>query len=66
MDSDIPKPCFYVSPGVAIKDKDVKILKEGMKNLELIDLGEGLHFIQEDYLHEIGAGIADWYQRVVK
>ena len=35
-----------------------------MKNLEMIDLGEGLHFIQEDYPHEIGAGVAEWYQRI--
>ena len=64
MDSDIPKLCFYVTPGVAIKEKDIKIIKDGMKNLEMIDLGEGLHFIQEDYPHEIGAGVAEWYQRI--
>jgi len=62
--TDIPKLCFYVSPGVAIKEKDVKIIKESMKNLKMIDLGEGLHFIQEDYPHEIGAGIAEWYEKI--
>lgn len=61
MASEIPKLAFYVSPGVAIKEKDVKIIKEGMKNLKMIDLGEGLHFIQEDYPHEIGAEISAWY-----
>lgn len=64
MDSDIPKLFFYVSPGVAIKEKDVKIIRERMKNLETIDLGEGLHFIQEDYPHEIGEGISEWYQKI--
>jgi haloalkane dehalogenase len=66
MTSEIPKLGFYVTPGVAIKEKDVKILKENMKNLKMIDLGEGLHFIQEDYPHEIGAGIADWYTGIGK
>jgi len=61
MASEIPKLGFYVSPGVAIKEKDVKIIKEGMKNLKFIDLGEGLHFIQEDYPHEIGSEISAWY-----
>jgi haloalkane dehalogenase len=63
-ETDIPKLCFYVSPGVAIKEKDVKIIKETMKNLKMIDLGEGLHFIQEDYPHEIGEGISQWYQSI--
>jgi haloalkane dehalogenase len=60
MASEIPKLCFYVSPGVAVKEKDVKIIREGMKNLKMIDLGEGLHFIQEDYPHEIGEEIVKW------
>jgi haloalkane dehalogenase len=64
MNSEIPKLFFYVSPGVGIKEKDVKIIKEGMKNLKSIDLGEGLHFIQEDYPHEIGEGISNWYEEI--
>jgi haloalkane dehalogenase len=62
--TDIPKLCFYVSPGVAIKEKDVKIIRESMKNLKMIDLGEGLHFIQEDYPHQIGENLAEWYAQV--
>ena len=64
--SDIPKLCFYVSPGVAIKEKDVRIIKESMKNIKMIDLGEGLHFIQEDYPHEIGEEISKWYTAISK
>jgi len=64
MGSTLPKLFFYVSPGVAIKEKDVKIIKEGMKNLKSINLGEGLHFIQEDYPHEIGAEISKWYGQI--
>jgi len=63
-ETNIPKLFFYVSPGVAIKEKDVKIIKEGMKNLKSIDLGEGLHFIQEDYPHEISEGISDWHEEI--
>jgi haloalkane dehalogenase len=66
MDSEFPKLFFYVSPGVAIKEKDVKIIKDGMKNLTTINLGEGLHFIQEDYPHEIGKEIAKWYLKISK
>jgi haloalkane dehalogenase len=35
-----------------------------MKNTKMVHLGKGLHYIQEDYPHEIGAGIAEWYQRI--
>ena len=64
-ESEIPKLCFYVTPGVAVKEKDIKVIKETFKNTEMIDLGEGLHFIQEDYPHEIGEHILDWYQSSV-
>ena len=63
-EADIPKLGFYVTPGVAIKEKDVKIIKETFKRTELIYLGEGLHFVQEDYPHEIGQGISEWYARI--
>lgn len=63
-ESEIPKLCFYVTPGVAIKEKDVKVIRETFKNTEMIHLGEGLHFIQEDYPHEIGEGLSEWYGRV--
>ena len=61
---DIPKLCFYVTPGVAIKEKDVKKIRKNMKNVEMIELGHGLHFIQEDYPHEIGENLALWYNSV--
>jgi haloalkane dehalogenase len=64
MDSEIPKLFFHVSPGVGIKEKDVKIIKGKMKNLKSVDLGEGLHFIQEDYPHEIGSTISKWYHEI--
>ena len=59
-ETEVPKLLFHVSPGYGIKEKDVKIIKSGMKNLKSIDLGEGIHFIQEDYPHEIGTEIAKW------
>lgn len=62
--SSIPKLCFYVTPGVAIKEKDMKVIKETFQNTEIVHLGEGLHFIQEDYPHEIGQGISDWYAKI--
>lgn len=60
-ETEIPKLCLYVKPGIGIKDSDMKIIRKAFKNTEYINLGKGLHFIQEDYPHEIGSGIANWY-----
>ena len=64
--SEIPKLCFYVTPGVAIKEKDLERIKKTFKNTKLVDLGKGLHFIQEDYPHEIGEEISNWYKLINK
>ena len=62
-ETEIPKLLFHVSPGYGIKEKDAKIIKSGMKNLKSINLGKGIHFIQEDYPHEIGTELAHWISK---
>lgn len=61
-ETDIPMLCS----GVAMLNKDVIWVKENISNVEIIDLGEGLHFIQEDYPHEIGEEINKWYRGISK
>lgn len=63
-ETTLPKLFFYVSPGVANKKETVAWAKENLPNLKALYLGEGLHFIQEDFPHEIGKQIASWYQEV--
>ena len=62
--SDIPKLCFYASPGIIMKQKDIEVIKNTFKNTEIVYLGPGLHFIQEDYPHEIGNAISKWYDKI--
>jgi len=62
--SDIPKLCFYASPGIIMKQKDIEVIKNTFKNTEIVYLGPGLHFIQEDYPHEIGNAISKWYNKI--
>lgn len=59
--TDLPKILFYAEPGGLITAKDVVWCKEHMKNLETIDIGDGLHFVQEDNPHGIGEALAQWY-----
>lgn len=60
--SDVPKLCFYAQPGAIIKKADVEYIKNNFPNTKMVDIGEGLHFIQEDNPHLIGQEIAIWYQ----
>ena len=65
-ENDLPKLCLYVTPGVGFQAPELEIVKNEFKNTEIEYLGEGLHFIQEDYPHEIGARISKWYQQIHK
>lgn len=63
-ETPIPKLFFHAEPGVLIRQKDVVWIKQSFPNLTSVDLGKGLHFLQEDYPHEIGRALADWYQNL--
>lgn len=60
LSSDIPKLMFHVAPGALIPPDAADWLKSRLRNLETVFLGEGAHFIQEDYPTEIGMSLADW------
>ena len=65
-ETEIPKILFYATPGVLLPSSMVEWSEANLKNLETIYVGEGIHFIQEDHPHEIGRGLADWYQEISK
>ena len=60
--SDLPKLLFYVSPGMFLPPSLAAWCQQHLKNLTTVDLGAGIHFVQEDYPHEIGASLAKWYK----
>jgi len=62
--TDIPKLGFYVDPGMLISVEEAKWIESNFPNTEMVYLGEGSHFVQEDYPHEIGTKISDWYQTI--
>ena len=63
-ETEIPKLCFYVTPGIGFQAPDLEIVQNEFKNTTIIKLGEGSHFLQEDYPHEIGEGISKWYENI--
>ncbi len=62
--SDVPKLCLYAHPGAIITDKGVEYVKNNFSNTKMVDIGEGIHFLQEDSPHIIGKEIAEWYQEI--
>ena len=38
----------------------VEVCKANFSNLETVDIGPGLHYLQEDNPHLIGEQIAEW------
>ena len=55
---------FHAKPGTLMRPPVVDWCRENLPNLEAVDLGRGIHFVQEDAPHEIGLALAEWYARL--
>ena len=60
--SELPKMLFFASPGAILNTSGVDWCRQNLKNLETVDIGAGLHYIQEDNPHMIGEELAKWFQ----
>jgi haloalkane dehalogenase len=58
--STYPKLLLYANPGGLVTAREVEWCKTHLKNLTTVDLGPGIHFVQEDHPHEIGKAVAEW------
>jgi len=63
-ETEVPKILFHATPGAIITEPVVEWSKTNLKNLETVDIGPGIHFIQEDNPHKIGESLSDWYQEI--
>lgn len=59
--SEVPKLLFYATPGALITVPMVEWCRKNLKNLKTVDIGPGLHFVQEDNPHFIGSELAQWF-----
>ncbi|MEE9253101.1 MAG: haloalkane dehalogenase [Thermodesulfobacteriota bacterium] len=59
--TEIPKLLFYATPGALMPPPMVEWCRGNMKNLQMVDVGSGIHYLQEDHPHLIGSKIAQWY-----
>ena len=62
--SEVPKLLFAATPGGIIEAKTVEWCKQNLKNLKVVNIGNGIHYLQEDNPHLIGEELAKWYKEL--
>ncbi len=60
--SDLPKILFYGTPEALVSAPMVEWSRQNLKNLKTVDIGAGMHFLQEDNPDLIGSELATWYK----
>lgn len=60
--TDLPKLLFYGNPGGLIKAPVLEWCKQNLKHLKTVDIGQGIHYLQEDNPLLIGSELANWYK----
>jgi haloalkane dehalogenase len=58
--SSYPKLLFTGNPGVLVSPTFAQSFAKGLKNLRVVQLGVGRHYLQEDHAEVIGATINEW------
>jgi haloalkane dehalogenase len=58
--TELPMILFYANPGGLINASVVDWSKANLKNLETVNLGQGIHYLQEDHPKAIGEALASW------
>lgn len=61
-ESPVPKLLIYATPGALVGPLMVEWSRANLPNLKSVDIGPGIHFIQEDNPEAIGTAVAEWYQ----
>lgn len=59
-ESPVPKLLFWGTPGILVTPTDAARYEKTLPNLRAIDIGAGLHYLQEDNPDLIGRSIAEW------
>jgi haloalkane dehalogenase len=58
--SSYPKLFFTANPGLVVSRTFAESFANGLKNCKVVQLGAGLHYLQEDHAEVIGATINEW------
>jgi haloalkane dehalogenase len=63
-ESDIPKLLFFAHPGGIVRAPLIEWCQRNLKNLKTVDIGKGIHYLQEDNPTQIGSELANWYKNL--
>ena len=63
-ESDVPKLCLYAHPGAILTKKHIEYIKVSFPKTKMVDIGEGIHYVQEDNPHQIGEEIVKWLKEI--
>lgn len=63
-ESQLPKLMFTAQPGGIIREERAAWAEANMPNLETVDIGDGIHYLQEDNPELIGSELARWYATI--
>jgi len=63
-ETDLPKLMFYGTPGALMTEPVVNWASQALKNISAVDIGRGIHFLQEDAPQVIGEELAAWYRKL--
>ena len=59
--TDLPKILFYGSPGAILTETQLAWCREKLPNLQTVDIGAAIHFVQEDNPEQIGSELSKWF-----
>jgi haloalkane dehalogenase len=59
-DSSYPKLLFVGNPGALVPPAFAESFVKGLKNCRVVQLGSGIHYLQEDQAEVIGATVNEW------
>jgi haloalkane dehalogenase len=63
-ETELPKLLFHATPGALTPPLVVEWARSALPNLQTVDLGEGIHYVQEDHPDTIGKELARWLAEV--
>ena len=63
--TNLPKLMLYASPGALMPADKVAWAQAHLSELTSVDLGQGVHHLQEENPHALGAAIAVWLQTAI-
>jgi haloalkane dehalogenase len=58
--SSYPKLLFVGNPGSLVSPAFAEKFTQGLKNCKVVQLGSGIHYLQEDHAEVIGATVKEW------